>query len=82
VTDHKHPGLYDGFYAAGYAHAALELDGIDIGFLEKPTRIFHGLLIANLVRKKRHVADNEGVGCAAPHGVAVQIDPILSVQVP
>ena len=71
MAAHQYPGFHDGLYPAGHAHAALEFDRVDIGFLEKPAGIFHGLLIADLVGEKGHVADNKGVGCAAAHGVAM-----------
>ena len=50
---------------------ALEFDGIDIGFLEKPTGIGHGHLVGLLVAHKGHITNDKSGGRSTAHRLAV-----------
>ena len=61
----------DGLNLRAYTHAAFELDGVAAAFLHEAAGVVHGVVNGCLVGHEGHVADDEGVFCAARYGFGV-----------
>ena len=67
----EHAAVGDGPDDVGNPRAALELDAVHPAFLVVLHRVLNGVVDAAVVGAEGHVADHEGVGRAAPHGLGV-----------
>ena len=67
----EHAAVGDGADDVGHSGAALELDAVHPAFLVVLHRVLNSVVDAAVVGAERHVADHEGVGRAATHGLGV-----------
>ena len=67
MPHHRNVAVNDAAHGGGYAHAALQFDGMGAALLQQPGRIAQGLGRVNLISHKGQVGDNQGVPAAPGH---------------
>jgi hypothetical protein len=71
VPQHRDAGLDERLDEGRPERAALDFDGIGAGLLQKASGVAHALGDGDLIGKKGHVADHEGVRRSARDGGGV-----------